>query len=146
MRTLLIAEKDRNTRREMTALFARHGYRVVTAESVVDVLIDALNHKSSVILLGSEFGDFLAVELIPLLKRCNRNLHIIFVSDESSLPLLRKLRREGIFFHALKPCYPDAREELCQAVLCAFAHPLPPPADYRPSWSRKTLPGHALRE
>jgi len=51
---------------------------------------------------------------------CNQNLTIILVSNEESLPLLRKLRREGIFYHALKPSALEDREELLQAVKCAF--------------------------
>jgi hypothetical protein len=33
---------------------------------------------------------------------------------------LRKLRTEGIFYHALKPVDAEDREEIRQAVACAF--------------------------
>ena len=52
-----------------------------------------------------------------LLKVVDReNLTIILVSDEVSLPLIRKVRREGIFFHALK----QDKDEIREAVQCAF--------------------------
>jgi response regulator of citrate/malate metabolism len=61
-----------------------------------------------------------ATDLIPLLKQCNRNLTIILVSAEDSLPVIPKLRKLGIFYHALRPVNPEDREDLCQAVKCAF--------------------------
>ena len=59
-------------------------------------------------------------DLIPILKRCNRDLTIILITNEVNLPLMRKLRREGIFYHALKPVEAEDREEFVQAVRCAF--------------------------
>ncbi len=127
MGLLLIADKDSETRQQTAKLFAGSGYRVKTAKSLVEVLRDILKKDVQVLLLGSEFGDLLAVELIPLLKKCNRDLTIILVSDEESLPLLRKVRREGIFFHALRPMTPEGRDELRLAVECAFGRSQPRP-------------------
>jgi len=73
-----------------------------------------------VVLLGSEFDELTAADLIPLLKKCNRRLTIILVSADTSLPLIRKLRSEGIFYHALKPVNGEDKEELRKAVECAF--------------------------
>jgi len=70
--------------------------------------------------LGNEFDEVAASDLIPLLKKCNRELTIIFVSSDASLPLIRKLRNEGIFYHALPPLEPTDQQELKQAVECAF--------------------------
>jgi hypothetical protein len=61
-----------------------------------------------------------AADLIPVLKRCDRNLTIILVSDEKSLPAVRKIRQEGIFYHALRPVRVEDREEIRLAVECAF--------------------------
>ncbi len=71
-------------------------------------------------LLSTRFDELLATELIPLLKKCNRNLTIILVASELPLALLRKARSEGIFYHALKPAQPGDEEELRQVVKCAF--------------------------
>jgi DNA-binding NtrC family response regulator len=120
MRLLLIADKDINVRRQMTEIFDEPGYEIIAPESVDIVLRDVLKKDAKVVLLGSEFDDMPAKELIPLLKRCNRDLTIILVSDEESLPLLRKFRREGIFYHALRPINKEDREELRLAVRCAF--------------------------
>ncbi len=121
MRPLLIADKDAGSREQMKRLFSSDGYRVKTAQSVVGVLRDILRNNTQVLLLGIEFDNMLAAELIPLLKKCKPELMIILVSDENSLPLLRMVRREGIFYHALKPVEPEDQEELRLAVKCAFS-------------------------
>lgn len=120
MRVLLIADEDVQTRDSMTQLFGDTEYEVVAADSVDAVMRDVLRKEAQVILLGNTFDNIPAGDLVPILKKCNQNLTIILVSNEESLPLLRKLRREGIFYHALKPSAGEDREELLQAVKCAF--------------------------
>jgi len=122
MGLLLIADEDVQTRDSMTQLFGDTEYEVVAADSVDIVMRDVLKKEAQVILLGGTFDNIPASELIPILKKCNQNLTIILVSNEESLPLLRKLRREGIFYHALKPSALEDREELLQAVRCAFGN------------------------
>ena len=34
--------------------------------------------------------------------------------------MIRKIRAEGIFYHALKPAKPEDTDEIRQAVKCAF--------------------------
>ncbi len=73
------------------------------------------------VLLGSEVDEMPASELIPLLKKCNKKVEIILVSGESSLPQMRKVRSEGIFYHALKSDNsPEDNEEIRQAVHSAM--------------------------
>ena len=76
-------------------------------------------------MLGSELDDFKAGDLVPLLKKCNRNLMIILIADNTPLPLIRKFRKEGIFYHALRPVEPADREEIRAVVECAFKNILP---------------------
>ena len=79
--------------------------------------------------MSTRFDELLATELIPILKKCNRNLTIILVASELPLTLIRKARSEGIFYHALKPNRPGDEEELRQAVKCAFEKLTHNPAD-----------------
>lgn len=120
MGMLLIADEDIKTRERITQLFGKSEYEVVAASSVDVVMRDVIKKDAQVLLLGSTFDNIPAGELIPILKKCNQNLTIILISNEESLPLLRKLRREGIFYHALKPSASEDREELLQVVRCAF--------------------------
>lgn len=105
----------------MAGILKEAGYDVRMTDSAAVALRDTLKRSAEVVLLGSELDEVTAAELIPLLKRCNRELSIILVADEVPLPLIRRVRREGIFYHVLKPLQAEDREELCTAVKCAFA-------------------------
>ena len=117
---LLIADNDTVARKELADLFIEAGYNVTVTNSAANALYGILKKTAQVVLIGSEFDDFKASDLVPLLKQCDRNVTIILVSDDASLPVIRKLRKEGIFYHALKPVKQEDKEELRQAVRCAF--------------------------
>ena len=117
---LLIADKDMDSRKQMAELLIDAGYNVTVTNSAADALYGILKKTAQVVLLSGEFDDLTAVDLIPLMKKCNRDLTIILVSDEVTLQQIRRVRREGIFYHALKPVKREDREEIRQAVQCAF--------------------------
>jgi DNA-binding NtrC family response regulator len=117
---LLIADEDILSRKRMADLFINDGYQVTVTDSAAGVLYGTIKKTAQVVLLSTRFDELLATELIPLLKKCNRNLTIILVASELPLALIRKARSEGIFYHALKPDHPSDEEELRQAVKCAF--------------------------
>ena len=117
---LLIADEDILTRKHMADLFINAGYQVTVTNSAAGVLYGILKKTAQVVILSTRFDELMATELIPILKKCNRNLTIILVASELPLALIRKARSEGIFYHALKPSRPDDEEELRQAVKCAF--------------------------
>lgn len=117
---ILIADQDVECRKQMADLFIEAGYNVIVTNSAADALDGILKKSVQVVLLGSEFDKLKAAEMVPILKQCNRDLTIILVSAETSLPLLRKLRNEGIFYHALKPTSGDDKDEIRKAVECAF--------------------------
>ncbi len=126
---LLIADENIDTRKQMADLFIESGYHVIVTNSAANALYGILKKTAQVVLLSSRFDELTASDLIPLLKKCNRNLTIILISDELSLGVIRKVRKEGIFYHALKPMKPEDREEIRQVVQCAFQHltnPQPP--------------------
>lgn len=122
VKTVVIADKDMESREEIAHLLDGTDYTVAAAGTVVEVLRDVLERDASVILLGSEFDDRSARDLLPLFRQLKRKLTIILVSNEESIPLLRRFRREGIFYHSLKPRTPEDREELLTAVRCAFGN------------------------
>ena len=119
-RAILIADKDPSVRKQMADLCIEAGYQVLATNSVACVLRDILKRNVQVVLLGSEFDELSVADLIPLLKMCNRDLTIILMSDEFPLPLERKIRLEGIFYHAMRPLDPQDREEIRLALQCAF--------------------------
>lgn len=120
MRGLLIVDNDAAMRRQLLELFTEHGYDVIVSNSAATALYGVLKKLAPVVLLGSEFDSMTAAEFIPLLKKCNPDIAIILISDEIPLPLLCKVRREGIFYHALKPSKEEDRDEIKRVVECAF--------------------------
>ncbi len=120
MQGVLIADENLESRKVLADLCIDAGYNVMITTSAANVLHGILKKTAQVVLLSSEFDELAAGELIPLLKKCSRELTIILVSDETSLPVIRKMRKEGIFYHSLKPIESADREELKQALACAF--------------------------
>jgi len=125
---LLIADEDITSRKCMADLFTNAGYQVTVPDSTAGVLYRIIKKTARVILLSTRFDEVMATELIPILKRCNRNLHIILVASELPLTLIRKARSEGIFYHALKPTRPGDEIELQEVVKCAFENVVYKPA------------------
>jgi len=120
MSGLLIANKDEAAREKMAGLFRTDGYEVTCTDSVVNSLEGILDKSIQVVLLGGIFDEQQIAKFVPLLKKCNRNLSIILVSDEMPLELVRRIRKEGIFYHALRPVGDESWDEIRQAVSCAF--------------------------
>ncbi len=120
MNGLLIANKDQAAREHMASLFEGDGYNVTTADSVVNSLEGIIDKSIQVVVLGGLYDEQQITKFVPLLKKCNRNLSIILVSDELPMELLRRIRKEGIFYHALKPAAEESWDEIRQAVSCAF--------------------------
>ena len=120
MQGLLIANEDRQSRDQLADLFVADDYQVTTTDTVVNALEGILNKTIQVVVLGGNFDETHVAKLVPLLKKCNQYISIILISDEMPLNLLRRIRKEGIFYHALKPAGEEGREEIYQAVHCAF--------------------------
>jgi len=123
MSRILIAEEHPESRKVMADLCVEAGYSVTVTTTAAGVLQGILKKTAQVILLGSSFDELAATDLIPLFKKCCRNLTIILVSNEVSLPVIRKMRNEGIFYHLLRPVLPEDREELKQVINCALHQP-----------------------
>lgn len=117
---LLIADKDVATRKQMANLLIEAGYDVTVTDSAAKAINGVLKRTARVVLLGTELDELTSAEMVPLLKQCNRKLMIILIADDAPLPLIRKVRKEGIFYHALRPAEPEGEEEIRQVVKCAM--------------------------
>jgi len=121
MLDILVVDKDQSVRNLLAELLMEEGYQVSVTGSAAQALYLVVKNGAQVVLLGEEVDDSTIADLIPVLKQCNRKMSIIFVSGNAPLSLIRKVRTEGIFYHALKPLGTDGWEEIRQAVRCAFA-------------------------
>ncbi|MEA3544310.1 MAG: response regulator [Thermodesulfobacteriota bacterium] len=120
MNGLLIANKNQEAQEQLASLFDKNEYQVTKADSVANALEGIINKEIQVVVIDGHYDEQNVVKLIPLLKKCNRNISIILVSDEMPLELERRIRKEGIFYHALKTAGEDNHEEIHQAVSYAF--------------------------
>ncbi len=120
MRGLLIANKDTQARNRLADMFSADQYKVSMTDSVANALEVIINKEIQVVVLDGQIDQYSMARLVPLLKKCNRHLSIILISDELSLELMRRIRQEGIFYHALKTSGVEDREEIRCAVQSAF--------------------------
>jgi DNA-binding NtrC family response regulator len=100
---ILVADKDTRFLWQVADYFKGSGYDVEITDSTVHILCNILKKHSPVVLLGSDFDNRIdLVQMIHLLKKCNRHLAIILVSDEASLPPVKRMRHEGLLQHAMR--------------------------------------------
>jgi DNA-binding NtrC family response regulator len=120
-REILLLDRDSEIRRQVANVFRMDGYRVETTDSAVHAISTVLQRKPPVVVLGSDFDKLIRIQdLVHLLKKCHRQIAVILISNVESLPLIRTIRQEGIYYHALKPVDTDDIEEIRLAVECAF--------------------------
>lgn len=120
-RGLVIAGNDPETCWRLAHLFIGSEYKVTVTDSASMVLGELLSGGSDVVLLGAELEGRKAADLVPLLKRCKPALSIVLVSAGGAPAVLRRLRQEGIFYHALQPTDEGDAAEIREVVRCAFA-------------------------
>ncbi len=120
MNGLLIANKNKAAREQLASLFDRDTYQITMADSVANSLEGIIAKEIQVVVIDGDYDEHNIAKLIPLLKKCNRNISIIMVSDEMPIDLMRRIRKEGIFYHALKTADDENYEEIHQAVCYAF--------------------------
>lgn len=120
MQGLLIANKNRQARDAVADLFKEDSYHIIKTDVVANALEEIINREIQVVVLDGEYDEDNVVKLIPLLKKCNRNISIILVTDDMPMNLVRKIRQEGIFYHALRSVTEDHHAEIKQVVRCAF--------------------------
>ena len=120
MKGLLIANKDPHARQHLVARFDPNEYQITSTDSVANALERIINKEIQVVVLDGHYDEQNVAKLVPLLKKCNRNLAIVLSSSEMPLDLLKRIRKEGIFYHALRNDGEDNSEEIYQAVSYAF--------------------------
>jgi len=120
-RKILIADRNKAVRYELAAFFENSHYEVQTTASAAYAIAKIVQGNEPIVILGEVFEETIApVDVVALMRKCNKNLRIILVSDDSSLETLKQVREDEIFYHALKPHYQEDNEELRSVVEYAF--------------------------
>ena len=119
-RKILIVDKDPTARQQLADFFQESNYQVETSASAAYLVAHIIQKHQPIVLLGTTFEEKISTaDVISLLRECNKNLSIILISDEKSPEMLRRIREEGVFYHALKPQSREDNEELRSVVECA---------------------------
>lgn len=117
---LIIADDDATSREGLVNALRDSGYEVVSTDSAAQAIEGILKDEARVAILGGEIDGLSVTRLLPVLKKCRSDLRVIVASEEPPLAVLRRLRREGIFYHLVKPLGAEDAEEVRQVVQCAF--------------------------
>jgi len=116
-RKILIVDNDRNNRASLIEAFKDTHYEVHCTTSAAYAIAKIIQGNSPIVMLSDTFEENISVnDVVAIMKKCNRNLKIILIADDTSLETLKKLREEGIFYHSLKPHTQSDFNELNLAI------------------------------
>lgn len=116
-RSVLIANGDQATRESLSRILIREGYKVETASLASEVIQKIQNANIGVLVIDVDLSGMESHGIIPIIKKIDPAIPIVVMSNNSSLELARRVRKEGIFYYALKPL---DQEEIKLAVRDAF--------------------------
>jgi CheY-like chemotaxis protein len=117
VRKILIVDNDGPSRKQLVELFASSQYEVETTTSAAYAIAKIVQKQEPIVILGDSFEEVItSADVIALMRKCNNNLQIIQVSDDSSLETLRRMSGDGAFYLATKPQNLEDNEELRSAV------------------------------
>jgi len=116
-KTILMAYHDVLWARSLSTFFHGMGFKVEATKGLSEVIRRIQKGKVCVVLIDDEIEGVKACDVVPLLKHINPKIQIILISSEESIGLVKRLRRAGIFYQAMKPV---DLEEVKSAVECAF--------------------------
>jgi DNA-binding NtrC family response regulator len=114
---ILIAHQDDASVKSLATFFQALGYGIVKAGEVGEIIRRMRNDQAQVVLIDDEIEGVKAWDLVSLIKKINSRIQIIVISSEETIGPVKRLRRAGIFYQAMKPV---DLEEIGTAVQCAF--------------------------
>lgn len=113
VRKIMIVNDDKQGRKGMEEYFSGCHYEVEGTSSAAYAIARIVQGNNPIVILGDSFEETISpLDVTALMKRCNKHLNIILVSDNSSLESLRHIREEGIYYHSLKPMNTEDMEEI----------------------------------
>lgn len=99
--TVLIGDNNIEFRKSLTAELSKEGYKVETAQRMGDILEILLGERISLIVMNLQA--FPNYEVISMIRKINKKIPIVTVTDDDSIDTERKVRQEGVFFYFVKP-------------------------------------------
>ncbi len=98
---VLIVDDDSEFKKSLITELTKDGYEVETAQRLGDVLEKVLSSRASLIITNLQALP--NYEAISMIKKINKNIPIITITDDDSIETERKVRQEAVFFYFVKP-------------------------------------------
>lgn len=98
---MLIVDNDSEFKKSLITELTKDGYEVETAQRLGDVLEKVLASQASLIITNLQALP--NYEAISMIKKINKNIPIITITDDDSIETERKVRQEAVFFYFVKP-------------------------------------------
>lgn len=103
VRQLLILNGNKEERLEMVNYFQDTHYDVESSPSAAYSIAKIIQGHNPLVIMSDTFEEKIsASDVIALMKRVNKDLKIVLISDNSSLETLKKIHEDGILYHSLK--------------------------------------------
>ncbi|MDY0397736.1 MAG: response regulator receiver protein [Desulfuromonas thiophila] len=99
---------------QLHQLVSQTGGRPLGVANLAEAVSALRNCNQPIVLLSEHFDRSSALEMIRLLRQCNRRVRIILLADTDNVSFLRQARSAGIFYHALEP---RSEEDLAELKL-----------------------------
>ncbi|RLB59210.1 MAG: hypothetical protein DRG80_06525 [Deltaproteobacteria bacterium] len=119
-RKILVVDKDKSALQQLTDFFDDSHFEVETTSSAAYAIAKIVQKNDPIVILGDSFEETISSsDVVALMHKSNKELHIILLSDNSSLAILNNIREGGNFHHGLKSDNQETNEGLRSAVKCA---------------------------
>lgn len=120
METLLVADGDARACQEFVDLFVPAGFHVIVSGSVVELLGELRGRRNRVLLLGSQLNGLPSGDLIPLLRKCDKEVKIVLTTGEQPSGMQEQIAKNGIIFYGPRPEDLSGRNRLLREVCRLF--------------------------
>ncbi|MCK9173008.1 response regulator [Desulfuromonas thiophila] len=110
------APQDDAQAERLRQLVIKSGGHPIEVRTLAEAVTALRQSAQPLVLLSEQFDGSSALELIGLLRQCNKQAKIILLADTDNVSFLRQARSAGIFYHALEPRSEEDAQELLLAL------------------------------
>ena len=101
--TILIADNDFISAKNLEKELLKEGFRVFMADSSREIFSQIRKHKIDFAIIDVDLKDIEGYKIVPLIKDISKNIKVIITTSRSSAELEGKCRETGIIYYGIKP-------------------------------------------
>jgi DNA-binding NtrC family response regulator len=117
MDRIIICHGDSSFNDLLCKVLSEEGYDVESVYDCNEALKRLLSAKFKVFILGirKETQEF--TEIIPLIKTVDKALALITIVDDDSIEIQKKIRKQKVFYHLVKPLNTDEIKDVVRDAM-----------------------------